>query len=109
MSELDQYQDFTTYKLDDLIKRTDSFVKSGYKIMSTIPIPPRGQLGGGWLRTMYLSKTLDIGKYADFMNIPIGDPSQAIVEDKGYTAIASYSKHITWAVKKDDSSTKTVE
>lgn len=104
MSEnLDQYQDFFANDVDELNKRTDKHVKRGYKILTTIAVREEPPL---FLRTMYLSSSVDLKKYEGFVNVPIGDETQTGLEENGYTPIASYSKHITWAYPKE---TKTSE
>jgi len=95
MSELDKYQDFFANDLTELVKKTDIWVKQGYKVLSTEVL--RTGITPLILRTMYLSSTVDLTQYKGFENVDIGSPRQTELEKMGYEGIANYSKHITWA------------
>ena len=99
MSELDKYQDFFANDLTELVKKTDIWVKQGYKVLSTEVL--RTGIDPLILRTMYLSSTVDLTQYKGFENVDIGSPRQTELEKMGYEGIANYSKHITWAKPKE--------
>ena len=98
MSELSQYEDFTARDITELWRNTNRLAKQGYKILETIPLKDMGtEL---FLRTMYLSTSIDLSQYEGFDNVDIGTDKQFQYEKLGYRGIANYSKHITWAKPK---------
>lgn len=99
MSELDKYWVITAGDITELNNKITKFDKQGYKLLG--PATPYNGIGGScWVATLYLSSTPNIEEYEKFRNIDIGSSDQEVAEAKGFTPLASYSKHITWAIHK---------
>ena len=93
--EISKYRTVTACKLSELEEKMNVLVSEGYRYIGELNNP-----GGDFIIIMGLRSTPDLQLHEDFTNADIGSIQQHELEKAGYTAIANYSKHMTWAKPK---------